>query len=192
MDFSGWHKLGHHSARHGIPEACALREIVPGRRCNGSRGSQRIARSRFGQCPRPRPLTLDTMPFTLSKGMLRRDLIAASLLITARSGASGPTSNWPSFRGREASGVSDKFSLPAVWKTRWKSPIPGLGHSSPVIWENRLYVATAVRSSGKAPLKLGLYGDRDAADDDGEKSWKIRYCSAWGSSVSREEGRHKR
>ena len=42
-----------------------------------------------------------------------------------------------------------------------------------MIWGNRLYVATALSASGKAPLKLGLYGDRDAADDNGEQSWKI-------------------
>lgn len=59
------------------------------------------------------------------------------------------------------------------WKVKWKTAVPGLGHSSPVIWGDKLFVATAVSASGKAPLKLGLYGDRDAADDDGEQSWKI-------------------
>jgi outer membrane protein assembly factor BamB len=51
--------------------------------------------------------------------------------------------------------------------------VPGLGHSSPVIWGDRLYVATAMSAAGEAPLKLGLYGDRDAADDNGEQSWQV-------------------
>jgi len=105
--------------------------------------------------------------------MRRRDLFAASLLLRARTSASVATSNWPSFRGQEASGVSDGFPLPAAWSIRWKAPVAGLGHSSPVVWGNRVYIGTAVSASGKAPLKLGLYGDRDAAEDDGEQSWKI-------------------
>src|SRR6476646_10182702 len=100
----------------------------------------------------------------------RRDILAApwllgsgSRLLAAASSPSGTAANWPSFRGAGASGVADGFSLPAAWKIRWRTPVPGLGHSSPVIWGNRLYLATAVSASGKAPLKLGLYGDRDAA-----------------------------
>ena len=116
----------------------------------------------------------------MSKLIRRRHLLVApcvlgagSRLLRAASGSFGAAGNWPSFRGPEASGVADGFPLAAAWKIRWRSPVPGLGHSSPVIWGNRLFVATALSSSGKAPLKLGLYGDRDAADDDGEQSWKI-------------------
>lgn len=105
--------------------------------------------------------------------MRRREFLAASLLLRARSSAGEPASNWPSFRGPEASGVSEGYSLPAAWKIRWKAPVPGLGHSSPVVWGDRLFVTTAVSATGKAPLKLGLYGDHDAADDGGEQSWKI-------------------
>ena len=109
--------------------------------------------------------------------LTRRHLLAAPWLLIPGSrllrAVTGAAANWPSFRGPGASGVADGFSLPAAWKIHWRSPVPGLGHSSPVIWGDRLYVATAVSASGKAPLKLGLYGDRDAADDDGEQSWKI-------------------
>ncbi len=103
----------------------------------------------------------------------RRDVIAATMMPFARAHAVNTAGNWPSFRGPGTSGVSDGFSLPARWKVRWKRPVPGLGHSSPVIWGNHLYLATAVSASGKAPLKLGLYGDRDAADDDSEQSWEL-------------------
>ena len=58
----------------------------------------------------------------------------------------------------------------------WRAEVPGLGHSSPIIWENRVYVATAVRLSGKAPLRLGLYGDSTAAQDNDEQRWMI-VCS---------------
>ena len=94
-------------------------------------------------------------------------------LLSVQAKAAESTLNWPSFRGPQASGVADGFPLPAEWKVKWKTAVPGLGHSSPIIWGNRLLVATAVSSSGKAPLKLGLYGDRDAAPETGEQSWKV-------------------
>jgi outer membrane protein assembly factor BamB len=89
--------------------------------------------------------------------------------------------NWPSFRGPEAMGVS-AGRAPLNWNAdgekkniRWKTPIPGLSHSSPIVWGDRLYVATAVASAGEAPLKVGLYGAGDPANDNGEQSWRV-YC----------------
>ena len=48
--------------------------------------------------------------------------------------------SWPSFRGPNASGVADKQNLPDDWSGEtgknilWKKPIPGLAHSSPILW----------------------------------------------------------
>src|SRR6266852_4519157 len=93
-----------------------------------------------------------------------------------------PTENWPSFRGSDASGVATS-ALPVAWNAdhaagavkgiRWKTAIPELGHSSPIVWGNRLFVATAIRSDGEAPLKVGLYGSGDPAEDDTEQEWAI-------------------
>jgi len=93
-----------------------------------------------------------------------------------------PTVNWPSFRGPQASGVAIA-APPVAWNAdpaagplkniRWKTPIPGLSHSSPIVWGDRLFVATAVRSDGEAPLKVGLYGSGDSADDDTEQRWIV-------------------
>src|SRR5215475_8890397 len=75
--------------------------------------------------------------------------------------------NWPSFRGPQASGVAEGFATPEKWKVEknesvnWKTPIPGLGHSSPIIWGNRIFVTTAVKDQGEQELKVGLYGDVD-------------------------------
>ncbi len=92
--------------------------------------------------------------------------------------------NWPMFRGVSALGVA-KGAAPLSWNAdadsgplrniKWKTLIPGLGHSSPVIWGNRLFVATAVSAAGTAPLRVGLYGDGASANDNGEQSW-IVYC----------------
>src|SRR6266700_2757449 len=60
------------------------------------------------------------------------------------------TVNWTQFRGPQASGVSDE-AAPVTWNVesseniRWRTPIPGLGHASPIIWRERVYLATAVK-----------------------------------------------
>jgi outer membrane protein assembly factor BamB len=92
--------------------------------------------------------------------------------------------DWPQFRGPEARGVAEG-KIAATWNAdpaagptrniRWKTPIPGLAHASPIIWGNRLFVTTAISSAGEAPLKVGLYGAGDPADDNAEQSWVV-YC----------------
>ena len=61
-------------------------------------------------------------------------------------------------------------ALPTSWNVetgenvRWRTPIPGLAHSSPIVMGDRVYVATVV-SPKEAELKVGLYGDINAAND---------------------------
>ena len=59
--------------------------------------------------------------------------------------------NWPQWRGPEGNGVSPETGLPTEWSqtrnVRWKTPIPGRGHSSPVIWGNRVFLTTALEGS---------------------------------------------
>ncbi|HSE16756.1 MAG TPA: PQQ-binding-like beta-propeller repeat protein [Pyrinomonadaceae bacterium] len=79
--------------------------------------------------------------------------------------------SWPSFRGPGASGVADGQNLPDQWNGKtgenilWRTPIPGLAHSSPVVWGNRIFVTSAVSSDPKASFRPGLYGDGDASTD---------------------------
>jgi hypothetical protein len=79
--------------------------------------------------------------------------------------------SWPSFRGVLASGVADGQNLPDRWDVAtgenilWRTQLPGLAHSSPVVWGDRLFVATAISSDPKAGFRKGLYGDGDASTD---------------------------
>jgi outer membrane protein assembly factor BamB len=85
--------------------------------------------------------------------------------------------SWPSFRGPGASGVADGQQLPERWDAgagegiRWRTPIPGLAHSSPVVWGDLVFVTTAVSSRANATFKPGLYGDGDASDDRSAHKW---------------------
>lgn len=105
--------------------------------------------------------------------------LLAALPVVALAEARGE--NWPSFRGPQASGVAEGQKTPTTWNTKtgenvlWKTSIPGLGHSSPVIWDQRLFVTTAIAEAGDVELKVGLYGDGNPADDNGKQTWRL-YC----------------
>jgi outer membrane protein assembly factor BamB len=88
------------------------------------------------------------------------------------------TVNWPQFRGSNSSGVSDD-ATPVTWNLesgeniRWQTPIPGLGHASPIVWQDRIYVATAVKPGSKAQLKVGLYGDISSYTETEPHQWRV-------------------
>lgn len=95
--------------------------------------------------------------------------------------AADPRGSWPSFRGPTAAGLAIDEKLPETWDVAtgknilWKVPIPGLAHSSPVVWGKRIFVTTAISTDAKATFKPGLYGDGDASEDRSRHRWMV-YC----------------
>jgi hypothetical protein len=75
---------------------------------------------------------------------------AALLLGNARA------ENWPSFRGPRGDGVSGETEVPLTWSASeniaWKRPIPGRGHASPILWDERLFVVSAAEERGERLL----------------------------------------
>jgi outer membrane protein assembly factor BamB len=86
--------------------------------------------------------------------------------------------DWPQFRGPDASGVDASAPAPIHWdidkgqSIRWRTPIPGLAHSSPILWQNTIYVTTSV-APGNQDVKVGLYGDIQSADDQDAHQWRL-------------------
>jgi len=72
---------------------------------------------------------------------------------------------WPSFRGPFAKGYMIDAKTVTNWNVEtgenilWQTAIPGLGHSCPIIWKDKMFVTTAISGSGTDELKVGLYGD---------------------------------
>jgi outer membrane protein assembly factor BamB len=87
--------------------------------------------------------------------------------------------NWPSFRGLAASGVADGQRPPVKWdvksgaNVKWKTAIPGLGHSCPVIWGDRVFVTTAISEAGNTSLRVGNYGDVASVNDTSKHTWQV-------------------
>jgi outer membrane protein assembly factor BamB len=75
--------------------------------------------------------------------------------------------------------VAERQNLPDRWDGKtgenvlWRTPIPGLAHSSPVVWGGRVFVTSAVSSDPKATFRPGLYGDGDASTDRTRHRWVI-------------------
>ena len=91
---------------------------------------------------------------------------------------SAEAANWPQYRGPGALGVDDSHVLATNWNVetgtniRWQAPLPGLAHASPIVWGDRVYVATAVKP-GKAELKVGLYGDITPLEEKDVHQWRL-------------------
>ena len=89
------------------------------------------------------------------------------------------SSNWPGFRGPSASGQADGQRTPARWDVTsgrnitWKAAIPGLAHSSPIVWGDRIFLTSAISSRPDATFKPGLYGEGTASEDRTPHQWVV-------------------
>ena len=117
---------------------------------------------------------------------MRTSLLAAwsSLAIAIGLSAQTPTGpragvDWPGFRGIEARGVDEQATPPLQWSVpasklvRWRVPVAGLGHSSPVVWGDQVCTATAISGTPDPQLKVGLYGDIESVRDTTSHRWMV-------------------
>lgn len=75
-------------------------------------------------------------------------LTALLIALVVLSSSAAPKNNWAGWRGPEGNGVSPETNLPAVWSSttnvKWKTTIPGRGHSSPIVWDTRIFLTTDI------------------------------------------------
>lgn len=90
---------------------------------------------------------------------------------------------WPSFRGSNAAGVADgqgavaDFDVATGRNILWKTPIPGIAVSSPVLWDDRVFVTTAVGTKADTTFRTGLYGDVAPIHDLSPHTWRVYAAS---------------
>ena len=113
---------------------------------------------------------------------------AGAFVCWMNNAAAAGTINWPQFRGPNASGVSED-AAPVTWNVesgeniKWQTPIPGLGHACPIIWENRVYLTTAVKPGAKPDLKIGLYGNIDSYVEKEPHQWRLICLEKTGGKI---------
>ena len=93
-------------------------------------------------------------------GMTHAFRVAALLLLTLPSVAATPGQSWPGWRG-DGSGISQDANPPIEWSATenvlWKTPIPGKGHSSPIIHGDRAFVTTATKGERRSSFRTTLW-----------------------------------
>lgn len=122
------------------------------------------------------------MPFGETSGRTRRQVIGVILALTVSgivsAGGVLDDGNWPQFRGPNNQGVADGQPLPERWDVAagkgvlWKTVVPGLGLSAPVIWGDRIFITTAIGGADES-LKVGLYGDIVSVDDQTKHRFQV-------------------
>lgn len=75
-------------------------------------------------------------------------LLLIATIVTPFAAKANPKSNWPGWRGPDGQGVSPETGLPVEWShtknVKWKTPISGRGHSSPIVWNKKIFLTTAL------------------------------------------------
>lgn len=87
---------------------------------------------------------------------MRHTSTLAVFVATALSAATGRAADWPQFRGPTGDGLYIGPPIPIEWGPEknvvWKTPIPGRGWSSPIVWQGRVYLTTAVEQGKRHSL----------------------------------------
>ena len=110
---------------------------------------------------------------------MRRFRIVLTVFACVFAGVSLSAQHWPSFRGANAAGVADgtptavKWNAPAGENVAWKTPVPGVAVSSPIVWGDRVFVSTAISSDPTQGIRTGLYGDVEPVKDSSKHTWRL-------------------
>lgn len=101
----------------------------------------------------------------------------ALFVLLAASLTAAYAENWPGWRGPGALGISNQTGIPVRWdlskNVRYKVGVPGLGHSSPIVWGNRIFLTTAVNADpAEADWQKG-FPRVDRKPDASEVEWKV-------------------
>ena len=95
---------------------------------------------------------------------------------------------WTRFRGPNGTGESECKTIPAQWTEKdivWKAEIPGMGHSSPVLWGDKVFLLSAKRED--ATRYCVCYNAKDGKQlwqvDHPSKTHKLHQFSSFGSST---------
>src|SRR5678810_222567 len=98
------------------------------------------------------PHTLYVIP-TFSRRQLGNAALLCLLILSTNLASA---ENWPCWRGPRGDGTSLETDTPTHWSgtanVAWKTPVPGEGHSSPIIWENQIFLTTAFRETQERAL----------------------------------------
>jgi outer membrane protein assembly factor BamB len=107
--------------------------------------------------------------------LIRWSLIAVGVVSLASAGFA--QTRWPQFRGETAGVVADNPALPEAWSATdnvaWKTSLPGIGWSSPVVWDDHVFVTVAVNTGAPEPIKPGPLRGGDVVKPAAPYRWVV-------------------
>jgi len=114
--------------------------------------------------------------------MIRRvPWVCSALLAVGGLWSTAVAENWPGWRGPRGDGTSIEPNVPTEWSATqnilWKSPVPGVGHASPIVWDKRIFTVTCLEKDQVRALLC--------YDTDGQLLWQREVVR------SPLEGKHK-
>jgi outer membrane protein assembly factor BamB len=134
-------------------------------------------------------------------------LIIAQGWLFGFTAAADPADSWPQWRGPLANGVAPQANPPIQWSetnnVRWKIPLPGKGHSSPIVCGDSVYILSAV---AVGPAEKPVFDDAPGVHDsvpvthrhefvalainrrDGKLSWRKVLREEWPHEGGHETG----
>ena len=122
----------------------------------------------------------NSMMFAVRRRLMVGFILVGSISVMVARAQNNET-NWPSFRGLNASGISEGYTTPLNWNVEstdnieWKTAIPGLAHSSPIIWGDRVFITTAISGTENPELQTELEGNINSVEDETIHQWEV-YC----------------
>ena len=118
------------------------------------------------------------------------------LVATSSSQITAADDRWPQFRGPGSRGVTDETGLPTSWSTTenvaWVTDIPGLGWSSPIVWDGTVYLTTVVSAAPVEEPQGGLYrGQETWLPSQTEHRWLVYAIDVESGAVKWEREVHR-
>jgi outer membrane protein assembly factor BamB len=98
-------------------------------------------------------------------------------LMAAPSDRESTADQWPQFRGPRGGVAPDDARLPESWSATenvvWRADIPGVAWSSPIVWDDQIFVTSAINTIGDAIPKPGLYGSTQVTTATTPVRWMV-------------------
>src|SRR5689334_3012765 len=79
-----------------------------------------------------------------------KSVLAALTILLLALETAAQAENWPGWRGPRGDGTSLEINVPTSWdgaageNLRWRVPVPGSGHASPIVWGDRVFVVACI------------------------------------------------
>ena len=92
------------------------------------------------------------------KNLVTLSSLLLALLVPSFDDQRACAENWQAWRGPRGDGTSDEKSVPVKWNGKtgeniaWKPALPGAGHASPIIWNDRIFTVSTIEDKGERVL----------------------------------------